>query len=79
VTYYQAERYQDCINAAREALKLNPNLPEAYANIATAYHTLGKMDETIAALREEVRLKPDMPNAQKNLAVELAEKQQSGH
>ena len=79
VSYYQAQRYQDCINAARQALKINPNLPEAYANIATAYHTMGKLDETIAALREEVRLKPDMPSAQKNLEIELAAQQQSGH
>jgi protein O-mannosyl-transferase len=79
VTYYQAQRYEDCISAAREALKINPNLPEAYANIATAYHTMGKLDETIAALREEVRLKPDMPSAQKNLDIELAAKEHSGH
>ncbi len=79
VVYFQSQRYEECINAAREALKINPNLPEAYANIATAYHALGKLDETIAALREEVRLKPDMPSAQKNLEIELAEKQHSGH
>jgi len=79
VVYFQSQRYEECINAAREALKINPNLPEAYANIATAYHAMGKLDETIAALREEVRLKPDMPSAQKNLDIELAEKQHSGH
>ena len=40
--YYENQRYEDCIRAAREALKINPNLAEAYANIATAYHTMGK-------------------------------------
>jgi tetratricopeptide (TPR) repeat protein len=79
VVYFQSQKYEECIRAAREALKINPNLPEAYANIATAYHALGKLDETIAALREEVRLKPDMPSAQRNLDIELAEKEHSGH
>jgi tetratricopeptide (TPR) repeat protein len=79
VVYYQAGRYEDCIRAAREALSLNPNVPEAYANISSAYHAMGKLDETIAALREEIRLKPDMPSAQKNLDIELQAKKQSGH
>jgi len=78
VLYYQAQRYDDCIKAAHNALKINPNLPEAYANMASAYHAMGNhLDETIAALREEVRLKPDMPSAQKNLEIELAAKEHS--
>jgi tetratricopeptide (TPR) repeat protein len=79
VLYYESDRYEDCVNAAREALRINPNLPEAYANLASAYHAMGKLDETIAALREEIRLKPDMPSAQKNLEIELAQKGHSGH
>jgi tetratricopeptide (TPR) repeat protein len=75
VLYYQAQRYDDCIKAAREALKINPNVPEAWANIASASHTLGKLDDTIAALREEIRLNPNMPSAQKNLDIELAVKE----
>ncbi|HEX4133464.1 MAG TPA: tetratricopeptide repeat protein [Bryobacteraceae bacterium] len=81
VLYFQAQRYDDCINTARQALKINPNLPEAWANIASAYHTLGKLDDTIAALREEIRLNPNMPSAQKNLGIELTAKaqQSAGH
>ena len=76
VQYYQTQRYQDCINAAREALKINPNQAEAYANIASAYHTLGNLDETIAALQEEVRLNPNLPSAKTNLDIELTVKKQ---
>jgi len=81
VQYFQAQRYQDCIDAAREALKVNPNQAEAYANMAAAYHTMGNhLDETIAALREEVRINPKLPNAQSNLEIELAvKKERSGH
>lgn len=78
VKYYNNERYDDCIRAAREALRINPNLGEAYANIASAYHTMGKVDETITALREEVRLNPNLPSATHNLDVMLAEKARTG-
>jgi tetratricopeptide (TPR) repeat protein len=76
VQYFQTRRYQDCINAAREALKVNPNQAEAYANMAAAYHTLGNLDETIAALQEEVRINPNLPSAKSNLEIELAVKRQ---
>jgi tetratricopeptide (TPR) repeat protein len=79
VYYYENQRYEDCVRAAREALKIDPNLGEAYANIATAYHTLGKVDEAIAALREEVRINPGLRSAQKNLNYELAKKAAAGH
>jgi tetratricopeptide (TPR) repeat protein len=78
VAYYQAQRYEDCIKAARDALKLNPNQAEAYANVAAAYHAMGKLDDTIAALREAVRLNPNLPSAKSNLDIELAVKEQSG-
>lgn len=80
VLYFQSEQYDDCINAARAALKLNPDLGEAWSNIASAYHAEGKLDDTIAALREEVRINPDLPSAKSNLAFELAAKEAgAGH
>jgi tetratricopeptide (TPR) repeat protein len=74
VHYFEVKRYEDCVRAARAALKINPRLGEAYANIATAYNALGKVDEAIAALREEVRINPELRSAQKNLNYELARK-----
>lgn len=75
VLYYDQQRYQDCINAARQALKLNPDQAEAYANIATAYHTMGNhLDDAIAALKEEVRLNPNLRSAKANLDFELSVK-----
>jgi tetratricopeptide (TPR) repeat protein len=75
--YYQAQRYEDSIKAARAALRINPNQAEAYANLASAYHSLGNVDETIAALQQEVRLNPNLPSAKSNLAIELAVKAKS--
>jgi protein O-mannosyl-transferase len=79
VQYFENQRYEDCIRAAREALKIDPNLGEAYANIATAYHTMGRTDEAIAALQQEVRINPNLRSATRNLNVELAIKARSGH
>lgn len=79
VQYYENQRYEDCIRAAREALKIDPNLGEAYANIATAYHTMGKVDEAIEALQQEVRINPNLRSATRNLNIELAIKARSGH
>jgi tetratricopeptide (TPR) repeat protein len=74
VEYFRTHRYEDCIEAAKEALKINPNQAEVYANLATAYHTLGRLDETIDALRQEVRLDPNLPNGKSNLEVVIREK-----
>lgn len=78
VHYYEVRQYENCIESAREALKINPDLGEAYANIASAYHTMGKLDETIAALREEIRINPNLRDATHNLQVAVAEKAGSG-
>lgn len=74
VHYYEVRQYENCIQAAREALRINPDLGEAYANIATAYHTMGNLDQTITALQQEVRINPNLRAATHNLEVVLAEK-----
>ncbi len=74
VVYFRNARYEDSIAAAREALKLHPDLPEAYFNMASVYHVMGKDDETIAALREVLRIRPDFQMARSNLNYELAKK-----
>ncbi len=74
VVYYQHKRYDQCVDAAKKALKLQPNLPEAYANIATAYHSMGKLDESIEATRELLHLRPNLYFAASDLQVLLHEK-----
>lgn len=71
---YQAGRYQDCIDAARQALRLNPNYAEAYNNIAAALNALSRYDEAIPAAEQAIRLKPDFPLARNNLAWARSQK-----
>lgn len=71
VLYYNGRRYEECANAAKQALRLRPNQAEAYANIATAMHALGRDDEAIEALREVIRLRPDMAFAKTDLEILL--------
>jgi protein O-mannosyl-transferase len=79
VNYFNVRDYPNSIQAAREALKINPDLAGAYANIATAYHAMGDLDDTIAALQEEIRINPNLSSATQNLSVAMAEKAKRGH
>jgi protein O-mannosyl-transferase len=66
--YDRLGRYNDCIRAAREALKHKPDYAEAYNNIAAGYESLGDWDEAIKAAHEALRLRPDFELARNNLA-----------
>jgi tetratricopeptide (TPR) repeat protein len=74
VEYYKTRRYADSIEACRQALKLRPDLAEAWSNEAAAYYALGNLDDAIHALREAIRLRPDLDVAKKNLAFLLDKK-----
>jgi tetratricopeptide (TPR) repeat protein len=67
VQYYRTRRFEDSIKACQEALKITPDLGEAYSNMAAAYYALGKKDEAIQALRETIRIRPDLQVARRNL------------
>ena len=70
----QAGQYQLSIDDARSALKLRPNYPEAYNNIAAGYEAMHKWDDAIAAAREALRLKPDFTLARNNLEWSISQK-----
>jgi tetratricopeptide (TPR) repeat protein len=72
--YYQGGRYEDCVRAAKEALRLRPNYAEAYNNIAATYQSMGRWDEAIAAATEAIRLKSDFQLARNNLAYATSQK-----
>jgi len=75
--YYEAGRYQDCIAAAREALQRDPDMAEAYNNLAAGSASLGMWDEAIRAANEAIRIKPDFQLARNNLAWALDQKRKT--
>ncbi|MFL9484902.1 tetratricopeptide repeat protein [Chitinophagaceae bacterium LWZ2-11] len=76
LTYYNAGRYQDCINAAEQALKLKPDYADAYNNIGTAYNMLKQYDKAAEACKKALALNPQFTLAKNNLAVAEAGKKQ---
>lgn len=70
----QEHRYPECVDAARQALALEPDMAEAYNNLGFCYASMGKWDDGITSVREALRIRPDFPLAQNNLSWMLAEK-----
>ena len=77
--YHQAGKYQECIDAARKALRLKPDYPEAYNNIAAAYEAMSMWDPAIEAAQQALRLKPDYQLAKNNLAWSMSQKKLPHH
>lgn len=74
--YYQAEKYQECIRSANEAIKLKKDYYEAYNNIGSAYNMLKQWDNAIAAFNEALNINPKSDLAKNNLLLALAGKNQ---
>jgi tetratricopeptide (TPR) repeat protein len=74
---YRMGKFDDSIQAAREALKLRPDYPAAWNNIAAAYNSLGKWDDGIQAGQQAVRLDPNFQLAKNNLAWAIGEKRKA--
>jgi tetratricopeptide (TPR) repeat protein len=73
LAYYNLGRYQECITSAKKALKLKPDLPDAWNNICSAYNMLGRFEDGKAAGEQALRLRPDYQLARNNLNWSLRE------
>jgi len=67
--YYQAEKYQESIDASKEAIRMKPNFAEAYNNIGSAYNVLKKWDDAIIAFQKALQINPNFRLAKNNLFV----------
>lgn len=76
-SYHQSGRYQDCIAAAQEVLRLRPNDAAAYNNIAAAYEALRMWDPAIEAARAALKIRPGFELARNNLAWAEAQKRKT--
>jgi len=71
---------QKAIEYLNEAIKLNPDLAQAYNNRGNAYGNLGQHQQAITDYNEAIRLKPDYANAYSNRGIaydELGEYQRA--
>jgi glycosyltransferase involved in cell wall biosynthesis len=71
--YYNAGLYRETIDAANNALKLNPNSAEAYNNMSVAHKGLREWDLAIKAANTALKFKPDFELAKNNLRAALEE------
>lgn len=74
LAYSRARRFQESLDAAKNAVRLRPNYAEAFNNEAAAYEDLHQWDDAIAAAREALRLKPDFTLARNNLIYAASQK-----
>ena len=69
---YQLEnRLNQAIADYHEALRIQPNFPDALNNLGLALATQGKYDEAVARYNEALRARPDFPDAHNNLGSAL--------
>jgi outer membrane protein assembly factor BamD len=90
-SYYQAQKYEDCINAAKRYVTLHPGNPDAayaqyligasyYDQIPDVNHDQTRADRAVSALEEVVRKYPETEyarNAKKK--IDMARDQLAGH
>ncbi len=72
----QAQRGQhhEAVALYSDALRLNPESPEAHCNLGNTLVLLGKFDQAVAHYREALRLKPDFTAVHRNLATVLQQR-----
>jgi tetratricopeptide (TPR) repeat protein len=69
----RAGRYQECIDAARRVLKIQPNSAPAYNNIGWCYAKLGNWSEGVENLQQALKIQPESPTFSNNLRWAMGE------
>jgi len=70
--YDELKRYNDAIEALRQAVRIDPEYANAWNNIGAAYVELKRYNDAVEALRQAVRIDPEYANAWYNLGVAYA-------
>jgi len=67
--YDELKRYNDAIEALRQAVRINPEDANAWNNLGAAYIEVKRYNDAIEASRQAVRINPEDANASYNLGV----------
>ncbi len=62
VAYGELGRYQDAIEACRQAIRINPDDAEAYCNLGVAYLILGDKSSAIDQYKKLKEIDKDLAN-----------------
>ncbi len=63
MVFIDLQLYQEAQNDLRASLKLNPEYPEAYNNLAIAHQRLGELPKAIKCAKAALELRADFPQA----------------
>jgi hypothetical protein len=69
IAYGKLTRYQDAIDAFRQAVRIDPRDARAWTNLGVAYGKLARYQDAIGAFRQAVRINPTFARAWYNLGV----------
>lgn len=64
---FRSGRYEEAVEAFKEAINLEPDVGEAHYNLAMAYEELSRLEEAAASYEEALRLKPENRDAHYSL------------
>jgi tetratricopeptide (TPR) repeat protein len=67
--YGNLGRYQDAVDAYKQAIKIKPDYAEAHYNLGITYCILHRYQDSIEACKQAIRIKPDYAEAHNNLGV----------
>jgi tetratricopeptide (TPR) repeat protein len=66
--HFQAGRFHECLDAARQSVRLNATSARAFNNISICAAALQQWDEAIRNAQEAIRIDPSLQLARNNLA-----------
>ena len=58
ITYYELKRYNEAVEAYRQAMRIDPGHAAVWTNLGAAYHVLDRYNEAIEAYRQAIRIDP---------------------
>ncbi|MCX5635759.1 MAG: tetratricopeptide repeat protein, partial [Planctomycetota bacterium] len=62
-------RYQNEIEAYKQAIRIKPDDTEAHNNLGVAYGGLGRYQDAIESFKQAIKIKPDYAEAHNNLGA----------
>ena len=74
--YRALGKLDEAVQCHRQALRLDPNLPETHNNLGNVLRQQGEQEQAAAAYREAIRLRADYAEAHNNLGILLREREE---